>query len=65
MEGHAGLVANARVVREKDLEGDWRQVFTGLCSIALGIISAGTVDMGVTGEAVAAAASAAVGLVGG
>ena len=65
MEGHAGLVANAGVVGEKDLKASCRQVLAGLCSFTLGAIGAGTVDMGVAGEAVAAAAVAGVGLVGG
>ena len=64
MEGHAGLVANAGVVGEEDLKADWRQVFAGLCSITLGAIGAGAVDMGVAGESAAAAAVACVGLMG-
>ena len=65
MEGHAVLVANAGVVGEEDLKADWRQVFAGLCTITLGAIGAGAVDMGVAGEFAAAVAVASVGLKGG
>ena len=58
-------MANVGVVGEKELEAVWRQVFARLCSIASAAIGAGIVDMGVAGESAAAAAVAAVGLVGG
>lgn len=51
-------MANAGVVREVDLKAGLRQVCARVCSITLGAVGAGMVDVGVAGKAASAAAVA-------
>ena len=63
MVGHDELLVNRGLVFEFELDGALRQALAGLWKGFSETISAGKVDIGVTGEAVFAAAIAGVGLV--